>query len=94
MPQKQGGDAAEEFLNDTGQRLQRHLMLTVAATFAAGIAAGALIGWVAKRGKNAGKGISRTKPNHDWHRRRKLMMTTTEHAKCAHLPCRCSAQRR
>ncbi len=46
---KQGGDAAEEFLDDTTQRLQRHLVLTVATTFAAGVAAGALIGWMMKR---------------------------------------------
>jgi hypothetical protein len=46
---KQGGDAAEEFFNDTTQRIERHLVLTVAATFAAGLAAGALIGWMAKR---------------------------------------------
>jgi hypothetical protein len=46
---KQGGDAAEEFLNDTTQRLQRHLVLTVAATFAVGLSAGTLIGWVMKR---------------------------------------------
>jgi len=46
---KQGGDAAEEFLNDTTQRLQRHLVLTVAATFAIGVTAGTLIGWMLKR---------------------------------------------
>ncbi len=46
---KQGGDAAEEFLDDTTQRLQRHLVLTVATTFAAGVTAGALIGWMMKR---------------------------------------------
>jgi len=46
---KQGGDAAEEFLDDTAQRIQRHPVLTVAATFAIGFTAGALIGWMMKR---------------------------------------------
>jgi hypothetical protein len=46
---KQGGDAAEEFLDDTTQRLQRHFVLTVATTFAVGVTAGALIGWMMKR---------------------------------------------
>jgi len=46
---KQGGDAAEEFLNDTSQRIQRHIVLTVAMTFAVGFTAGALIGWTMKR---------------------------------------------
>ena len=44
---KQGGDAAEEF--HTTERLQRHLYLTVATTFAVGVTAGALIGWMMKR---------------------------------------------
>jgi hypothetical protein len=46
---KQSGDAAEEILNDTTQRLQRHLLLTVATTFAVGITAGTLIGWMLRR---------------------------------------------
>ena len=46
---KQSGDAAEEFLNDTTQRLQRHFVLTVAMTFAVGVTSGALIGWMMKR---------------------------------------------
>lgn len=46
---KQGGDAAEEFLNDTTQRLQRHPVLTVLTTFTVGFIAGALIGWTMKR---------------------------------------------
>jgi len=46
---KQGGDAAEEFLNDTTERLQRHLVLTVATTFAIGFTAGAIVGWMIKR---------------------------------------------
>jgi hypothetical protein len=46
---KQGGDAAEEFLDDTTQRLQRHVVLTVAATFAIGLASGMLAGYVMKR---------------------------------------------
>jgi ElaB/YqjD/DUF883 family membrane-anchored ribosome-binding protein len=46
---KQGGDVAEEFLNDTTQRIQRHPLLTAATTFAVGVTAGALIGWTMKR---------------------------------------------
>jgi ElaB/YqjD/DUF883 family membrane-anchored ribosome-binding protein len=46
---KQGGNAAEEFLNDTTQCIQRHPVLTVAATFAVGFTAGASLGWMIKR---------------------------------------------
>jgi ElaB/YqjD/DUF883 family membrane-anchored ribosome-binding protein len=44
-----GVGVAEEFLNDTTQRIQRHPVLTVATTFAVGFTAGALIGWMIKR---------------------------------------------
>jgi hypothetical protein len=46
---KQSCDAGEEFLNETTHRLQRHLALTIAMTFAVGATAGALIGWIMKR---------------------------------------------
>jgi ElaB/YqjD/DUF883 family membrane-anchored ribosome-binding protein len=46
---KQGGDAAEELLNDTTQRIQRHPVLTVATSFAIGVTAGTLIGWMMRR---------------------------------------------
>jgi hypothetical protein len=36
-------------LNETSHRLQRHLALTVATTFALGATAGALLGWFMKR---------------------------------------------
>jgi hypothetical protein len=54
---KQGGDAAEELMDDTIKRLQRHPVETVIATFSIGIATGItigiatgiFIGWVVKR---------------------------------------------
>jgi hypothetical protein len=46
---KQGGDAAEELLNETTQRLQRHPALTIATTLAIGVTAGVLIGWMMRR---------------------------------------------
>ena len=46
---KQSCDAGEELLNETTHRLQRHLALTVATTFALGATAGALMGWIMKR---------------------------------------------
>jgi ElaB/YqjD/DUF883 family membrane-anchored ribosome-binding protein len=46
---KQGGDAAEEILNDTTEHIQRNPVLTVAASLAVGVAAGTLIGWMLKR---------------------------------------------
>lgn len=47
---RDGADAATELLYNTKRRLQRHPLETVALTFAAGIAAGAAIGWIIKRG--------------------------------------------
>jgi ElaB/YqjD/DUF883 family membrane-anchored ribosome-binding protein len=46
---KQGCDAAEEFLDDTTKRLQRHPIETVVTSLAVGVAAGILIGWMMKR---------------------------------------------
>ena len=46
---KQGGRAATELFNDTKRRVQRHPIETVAATFAVGIAAGAMLGWMMRR---------------------------------------------
>jgi ElaB/YqjD/DUF883 family membrane-anchored ribosome-binding protein len=44
-----GGDVARELLDDTRERLKRHPIETVAATFAAGIATGIVIGWMTRR---------------------------------------------
>ena len=41
---KQGGDTAEELMDDTIKRLQRHPVETVVATFSIGIATGITIG--------------------------------------------------
>ena len=46
---RDGADAATELLYNTKRRLQRHPLETVALTFAAGIAAGAAIGWMLRR---------------------------------------------
>lgn len=46
---RQGCYAATEFFDDAKRRVQRHPLETIAATFAAGIAAGTLIGWIMKR---------------------------------------------
>jgi hypothetical protein len=42
---KQGSHAATELIDETRKRVQRHPLKTVAATLAAGIGAGAVIGW-------------------------------------------------
>ena len=46
---KQGGDAAEELLDDTVKGLQRHPIETVVVTFTMGVGAGVAIGWMMKR---------------------------------------------
>ena len=46
---KHSGDMAEELLNETTNRLQRHPALTVGATFALGVTIGTLIGWTMRR---------------------------------------------
>jgi hypothetical protein len=48
---RDGADAATELLYSAKRRLQRHPLETVAVTFAAGIAAGAAIGWMMRRKK-------------------------------------------
>jgi hypothetical protein len=47
---KHSGDAAEEFLDDTTKRLERHVVLTAAIALAVGLTAGAVFGWAIKRG--------------------------------------------
>jgi hypothetical protein len=46
---KQSGDAAEELLDDTRKRLERHPIETAVMILAIGIAVGMSIGWMAKR---------------------------------------------
>jgi ElaB/YqjD/DUF883 family membrane-anchored ribosome-binding protein len=46
---KQKGDAAEELLHDTTERVRRYPMLSVAATLAIGVIAGVLISGMTKR---------------------------------------------
>jgi ElaB/YqjD/DUF883 family membrane-anchored ribosome-binding protein len=46
---KHGAYAATEFLDDTKKRVRLHPIETVVATFAAGIAAGAVIGLTMRR---------------------------------------------
>jgi ElaB/YqjD/DUF883 family membrane-anchored ribosome-binding protein len=44
-----GAHVATEFLDDTKKRVRQHPIETVVATFAAGIAAGAVIGLIMRR---------------------------------------------
>jgi ElaB/YqjD/DUF883 family membrane-anchored ribosome-binding protein len=46
---KRSGDLAEEIMDDTTQRVKRHPVETVVATFTLGLIVGGLIGWMASR---------------------------------------------
>jgi hypothetical protein len=46
---KRSGDVAEELLDDTTQRVKRHPVETMAATFALGAVLGGFIGWSVTR---------------------------------------------
>ncbi len=46
---KRGSDAAEEFVDDTMQRIKRHPLETVMIAFAAGFVAGGFLCWMAQR---------------------------------------------
>jgi ElaB/YqjD/DUF883 family membrane-anchored ribosome-binding protein len=46
---KRSGDAAEELMEDTTQRVKRHPMETMAATFALGVFVGTIISWMMSR---------------------------------------------
>ena len=46
---KHGYDAAEELMEDTQQRIKRHPVEIVVASFAAGALAGILLGWATRR---------------------------------------------
>jgi ElaB/YqjD/DUF883 family membrane-anchored ribosome-binding protein len=46
---KQGGDAAEDFVNDSTRRIQRNPLITVAVTFVTGLAVGTLAGLLIRR---------------------------------------------
>jgi ElaB/YqjD/DUF883 family membrane-anchored ribosome-binding protein len=46
---KQGGDAAEDFVNDSTRRIQRNPLVTVGATLVTGLAVGMLAGLSMRR---------------------------------------------
>jgi hypothetical protein len=46
---KRGGDAAEELLDDATQRVKRHPVETMAATFTLGVIVGGFVGWLVSR---------------------------------------------
>jgi hypothetical protein len=46
---KRSGDVAEELLDETTQRVKRHPVETMAATFALGVVVGGFLGWLVGR---------------------------------------------
>jgi len=46
---KQTSDVAEELLEDTTQRIKRHPVETMAATFTLGVIVGGFLGWLVAR---------------------------------------------
>ncbi len=46
---KRSGDTAEELLDDATQRVKRHPVETMAATFTVGVVVGGFIGWLVSR---------------------------------------------
>ena len=48
MPRRKAA-MLREFLSDATERMQHHLVVTVATTFAVGFTAGALIGWMMRQ---------------------------------------------
>ena len=46
---KRSGDLAEEMIDDTTQRVKRHPVESVVATFTLGVLVGTLIGWLMSR---------------------------------------------
>ena len=46
---KRSGDLAEEMMDDTTQRVKRHPVETMVATFSVGIIVGGFIGWMVFR---------------------------------------------
>jgi F0F1-type ATP synthase assembly protein I len=46
---KRSGDVAEELMDDTTQRVKRHPVETMAATFMLGVIVGGFIGWAVSR---------------------------------------------
>ncbi len=46
---KRGSEAAEEFMDDTTQRIKRHPIETVMMAFGAGVIVGGFVSWLAGR---------------------------------------------